>query len=228
MRSNSLTAGMVRENVLFSERFGGSAAVARAKLEELRGVLAERFPETKRIEGEVLASGIGVLDELLGGGFPKSAVSEAVMSVPSSGGQILLADLLRTARKESRYLALVDGSDGFDPQTMDPELLPYLLWVRCGKVVQALRATDLLLRDGNIPMVVLDLRGNDRVEIARQPTTIWFRLQRVVEKSGAVLLILSERTQVASAAVRVAFTRSLSLEELEDGEVDLKVEGEKR
>src|SRR5690625_6568385 len=83
MRSNSLTAGMVRENVLFSERFGGSAAVARAKLEELRGVLAERFPETKRIEGEVLASGIGVLDELLGGGFPKSRSEEHTSELQS-------------------------------------------------------------------------------------------------------------------------------------------------
>src|SRR5690625_7280180 len=81
MRSNSLTAGMVRENVLFSERFGGSAAVARAKLEELRGVLAERCPETRRIEGEGLASGIGGREGVVGGRAPGRACSGGVRSV---------------------------------------------------------------------------------------------------------------------------------------------------
>lgn len=198
----------------------GSRAAAREKLRELRGVLAERFPETSRTDGERLATGIERIDEALGGGFPKGAVSEVVSSVPSAGGQVLLAGLLRRAREEPHYLALVDGSDGFDPQTLTPELLPYLLWVRCGKAAQALQAADLLVRDGNIPLVILDLRKNDPMELRRQTATIWFRLQRAVEKNGSVLLVFSERPQVASAAVRLALTKPLTLDQLDEGDAD--------
>lgn len=193
----------------------GSAEAARRKLRELKGVLAEKFPQARRQEASLLPTGLGPLDEALGGGLPQGTVSEIVTAAPSCGGQLLIRSLLHTARRTHRYLALVDGRDALDPQTLEPEILPYLFWVRCRQAKQALQAADLLVRDGNVPLILVDLRGNGAIELRRQPASTWFRLQRAVEQSGALLLVLSARPQVSSAAVRVVLTRPLPLESLE-------------
>jgi hypothetical protein len=185
----------------------GSAAAARKKLEELRGLIAERFPESQRRAEDVLVTGFAALDQAGEGGAPRAAVSEVVASAPSCGGQLLVRSLLKTARRTHQYLALIDGSDGFDPQSEEEELLPHLLWVRCRKATQALQATDLLVRDGNIGLILLDLRGNQPTELRRQPLSVWFRLQRVIEQSGGVLVVLSSQPLVSSAAVRVVLER---------------------
>lgn len=200
----------------FSGGRHGSAAAARRKLEELRGVLAEKFPQTRRAAPDFFSTGIAAIDEALGGGLPQAALSEVVTETPSSGGQLLVNSLLQAARRTHQYLAFIDGSDGLDPQSMEPELLPYLLWVRCRQARQALQAADLLVRDGNIPLILLDLRGNDVTELRRQPASIWFRLQRAVEQSGGLLLVLSARPQVSSAAVRVVLSRPLPFTSLEE------------
>ncbi len=70
----------------------------------------------------------------------------------------MLLHLLEEARKERRFAALVDGANAFDPQTAPPALIEHLLWVRCRSVEQALRAADVLLRDENLGMVIVDLR----------------------------------------------------------------------
>lgn len=200
--------------------FGGERdrprAGAREKLRELKGLLAEKFPERQRAEGDLLPTGLTSIDDALGGGLPHGAISEVVVSAPSSGGQLLIASLLRRALETHRHLALVDGSDGFDPQTVEAETLPHLLWVRCRKAAQALQAADLLVRDGNLSPILLDLRGNDLAELRKQPPTVWFRLQRAVEQSGGMLLVLSARSQVSSAAVRLVLTKPLPLDSLDE------------
>lgn len=113
--------GFPRAVVAFGRH--GSAA-ARGKLEELRGLLAERFPGSRQRTEEVLPTGFAPLDEAGGGGAPRAAVSEVVASAPSCGGQFLVSSLLKTARRTYQYLALVDGADGFDPQTEEEDLLP--------------------------------------------------------------------------------------------------------
>lgn len=170
-------------------------------------MISERFPERRRRAEEVLATGFAPLDEAGEGGLPRGAVSEVIASAPSCGGQWMVRALLETARRTHQYLGLVDGSDGFDPQSEDAGLLPCLLWVRCHQVTQALQATDLLVRDGNISLVLLDLRGNQLKELRRQPISVWFRLQRAVEQSGGSLVVLSSRPWVSSAAVRVELER---------------------
>ena len=47
--------------------------------------------------------------------------------------------------------------------------------------LDAVKAVDLLLRDGNFPLVVLDLVLNDSAELRKIPQTNWYRLQRLVE-----------------------------------------------
>ena len=197
-----------------SNQPGGRAAVfpfgrhaspeaAREKLAELRGLLAERFPESPRRTEEFIPTGFAPVDEAAGGGLPRAAVTEIVASAPSCGGQYAVRAMLETARRTHQYLALVDGSDSFDPQSEQEELLPHLFWVRCRQTRQALQAADLIVRDGNIELVLLDLRGNRLAEIRREPPGISFRLQRMVKKSGGILAVLTSRPIVISAAVRV-------------------------
>jgi hypothetical protein len=210
-------AAVSRPAVLpFSGGRHGSAAAARQKLQELKGLLAEKFPRRERQETDLLATGLSAVDDALGGGLPQGAVTEIVTAAPSSGGQLLLQSLLAAAGRTHQYLAVVDGSDGLDPQSLEAELLPYLLWVRCHQTSQALQAADLLVRDGNLSLILLDLRGNGEMELRRQPASTWFRLQRAVEQSGAVLAVLSPCALVGSATVRLVLTRSLPLAALEE------------
>ena len=100
-------------------------------------------------------------------------------------------------------MALVDAADGFDPQPLDPALLSHLLWVRCGTMAQCLKAADLILRDGNLPILLLDLRGSAACDLKKIPNTTWYRLQRIAAQSAVACLIATPRFMVSSAHYRV-------------------------
>lgn len=177
------------------------------KLAALRHLLAERFPSVPRTAGRVLPTGIPAIDDLAGG-LPLSAVTELVCAAPSCGSQLLLGQLLAVTRASGLRLALVDGTDSFDPGSHPPDLLASLVWVRCHRTAQALQAADLLTRDTNLGLVVLDLRHAPLAELRKTPATQWYRLQRAVEPTDLALLVPTPRALVASAHLRVALEQS--------------------
>jgi len=65
-------------------------------------------------------------------------------------GALLIGDLLDRSAREGSILTLVDGKDSFDPDPFTEAQCQQLLWLRCRDASQALQATDLLLRDGNL------------------------------------------------------------------------------
>ncbi|BET66577.1 hypothetical protein ASA1KI_14950 [Opitutales bacterium ASA1] len=159
-----------------------------------------------------VATGLPGVDAALSGGLPCGALSELVFSAPSSGGQLFLLHLLHAARRRHCFLALVDGADGFDPQSIEPpELLRQLLWVRCRAPAQAVHAADLLARDANFAMLALDLRGCADRDLRRIPATTWYRLQRVVEPTDTVFAVLGSRRLVPAARIRLRFETPLPL-----------------
>jgi hypothetical protein len=161
---------------------------------------------------EPVVTCIDGVDEALGGGLPRGALTELIFTAPSSGGQLVLLHLLHAARRTHRFLALIDGTDGFDPQTIEPtELLRHLLWVRCHGAAMALQAADILARDSNFALLALDLRGCDVRELRRTPATVWYRLQRVLEPTDTALAVLTSRRLVPAAQARLAFERPLPL-----------------
>src|SRR5690606_15410978 len=88
--------------------------------------------------------------------------------------------------------------------------LAHLVWVRGnGEVAAALAATDLLARDANLGLVVLDLRAAPAAELRRTPPTLWYRLQRAVEGTDLALVVQTPRALVSSAQLRFEFTRPL-------------------
>jgi len=179
---------------------------------ELRQLLAERFPGTRfsvatplsDLQGPVWPTGISAIDSILAGGLPKAAITELTRTHLTSGSSLLLRKLLRQVHVTGQRVALVDGSDSFAPDCLGTEVLSRLLWVRCEKADQALKAADLLLRDGNVPLVLLDLQLNPTLQLRRVPASIWHRFQRLVETTSALLVVFTSQPMVGGARVRLS------------------------
>jgi len=181
-------------------------SAAPEKLAELRRQLAERFPTTPRVPGRTLPTGISSLDNPTGG-LPLGAVTEIICAAPSCGSQLLLEQLLAATRATRTRVALVDASDSFDPSSFPVDLLAHLVWVRC-TAATALAAADLLTRDANLGLVVLDLRHTAERELRRTPSTFWYRLQRAVEPADLALVVITPRATVSSAQLRFILNAS--------------------
>ena len=176
---------------------------APAKLAALRHLLAERFPSLPRTApGRALGTGIAAIDEIAGG-LPLSAVTELVCATPSCGSQLLLSELLAVTRATRTRVALIDSTDSFDPGSYPDDLLAHLLWVRCRTTAEALQSVDLIARDANLGLVVLDLRRAPEADLRRTPATQWYRLQRAVESTDLAFLIQTPRAVVPSAQLRL-------------------------
>ncbi|MBI5771030.1 MAG: hypothetical protein HZA93_24855 [Verrucomicrobia bacterium] len=181
-------------------------SVATEKLAKLRRQLAERFPSAPRISGRTLPTGLATIDHPTGG-LPLGAVTEFVCAAPSCGGQLLIGQLLAATRAQRIRAALVDAADAFDPSSSPPDLLVHLVWVRCTPAT-ALSAADLLARDANLGLVILDLRRGAEAELRRTPSTTWYRLQRAVEPADLALVVLTPQPAVPSAQLRFMLSRS--------------------
>jgi hypothetical protein len=134
---------------------------------------------------------------------------------PSAGSALLLATLLQRAWRERFFLALIDGRDSFDPESSAAAALRHLLWVRCAKASEALAAADLLLRDGNFPLVILDLALNPALELRRIPASNWYRLQRLVESAPTAFLVLTPQSMISSAHWKLTLENRWTLSQLE-------------
>jgi hypothetical protein len=192
------------------------------KLAALRHLLAERFPavpstagalEVTRF-GRALRTDISTIDGTTGG-LPLGAVTEVVCATPSCGGHLLLGQLLAVTRTARTRVALIDGADSFDPNSFENDLLAHLLWVRCHSTAEALQCVDLLARDANLGLVVLDIRRALDAELRRIPATQWYRIQRAVERADLAFVVETPRPAVPSAQLRLRFETSHPLSVLQ-------------
>jgi len=182
---------------------------------DLRKALAERFPQRSQLVTTVLPTHLPFLDRITGGGFPKSAITEVISPRASAGSASLIHALLRSAEQDRHFIALIDGSDSFDPGSSDNYTLRHLLWVRCRKAFDAIKAADLLLRDGNFPLVIVDLVLNESAELRKIPQTSWYRLQRLAEAVPSACLIINRQSMVGSAQLKLVLENSWTLSDLE-------------
>jgi hypothetical protein len=189
--------------------------VANGKILHLRRLLAERFPRTPGVTSSRLLTGFFFLDQAAGGGLPQAAVTELIRSEENAGSASLVHALLHAAHRSNYFLALIDGRDSFDPCGLRDSVLSQLLWVRCAKALEAVKAADLLLRDGNFPLVIVDLVLNPPEELRKIPQTTWYRLQRLVETVSTACLVLTRHEMVSSAQLKLVLENSWSLESLE-------------
>jgi len=194
--------------------------VTRGKILDLRKLLAERFPHTPMPAAtRRFITGLSFLDQVIGGGLPKGAITELISAQISAGSASLIRALLQAAHRNRYFLALIDGRDSFDPSASGRPgngCLSYLLWVRCTKALEAIKAADLLLRDGNFPLVIVDLVLNAPQELRKIPQTSWYRLQRLVESAPTACLVLTRLGMVSSAQLKIVLENSWTLESFEE------------
>ena len=160
-------------------------------LAALRLLLAERFPQAAPRPAAVLPTGVAAIDEAGDGGLPLGGITEVVAPAPSSGGQLLISHLLAATRARRMRAALVDALDAFDPQSHEPSLLQHLVWVRCRTLDEAMHAADILVRDANLALVMVDLRGLAWRALRGVPATTWYRLQRALERTDMAMVVFT-------------------------------------
>ena len=217
---------------------------ARGKIVDLRKLLTERFPHTPApATTRRLITGLSFLDQAIGGGLPKGAITELISPRISAGSASLIHMLLQAdsagwpqprmlsgladetpgglTDKISvlRPVALIDGRDSFDPSAsggLGKACLHHLLWVRCSKALDAIKAADLLLRDGNFALVIVDLVLNPPADLSKIPQTSWYRLQRLVESAPTACLVMTRQGMVSSAQLKIVLENSWTLDTFED------------
>jgi hypothetical protein len=189
--------------------------VASGKIIDLRKLLAERFPHATTTAATRLVTGLSFLDQSIGGGLPKGAITELISPRKSAGSASLIHAFIHGAYRDKYFVVLIDGRDSFDPCTLANSVLRQLLWVRCTQALEAVKAADLLLRDGNFPLVIVDLILNLPEELRKIPQTTWYRLQRLVESVSTACLVLTRYEMVSSAQLKLVLENSWNLETLE-------------
>jgi recA bacterial DNA recombination protein len=188
---------------------------ASAKIIDLRKLLAERFPHPAVTTATRLITDLPLLDQPTGGGLPRGAITELISPGTSAGSASLIHAFICGAYRDNYFVALIDGHDSFDPCGLDNALLQQLFWIRCSKASEAIKAADLLLRDGNFPLVIVDLVLNAPTELRKIPQTTWYRLQRLIEFIPAACLVLTRYKLVGSAQLKLVLENSWNLETLE-------------
>ena len=180
------------------------SVILRARLESALGErIPSPFTDLDRRVFESVPTGIAPLDTLTGG-LPRGAITE-IFGPSSSGRTSAMVSILAEATAHDEVCALVDGNNAFDPKSAASAGLELqrLLWVRCRKLDQVLKSTDLLLQGGGFGRVVMDLTDLPLPHVRSIPLASWFRFQRTIEKTPTVLLVMSPESAVKSAAALV-------------------------
>jgi hypothetical protein len=185
------------------------------KIVDLRNLLAQRFPGVPKSAATSFITGVTLFDQAVGGGLPKGAITELVAPRRTAGSASLLHAFIQSAYRDKHFVALIDGRDSFDPCGLANPILRQLLWVRCAKALEAVKAADLLLRDGNFPLLIVDLILNPPEELRKIPQTTWYRLQRLAELVSTACMVLTRYEMVSSAQLKLVLGNSWNLETLE-------------
>ncbi len=199
--------------------------MAAPRIEELRRELREKFPRAHGAQpsAENRAESAGMSFHLES--FPAGAISEVIPAGPTAGLSLLIAALLGEPLEESPHpeLVLIDGVDGFDPASFTGEACSRLLWVRCSSATETLKAADLLVRDGNVPFVLLDVCGLPRRELTEVQPSSWWRLRQLAGRSGVRLVVLALSSIVPGASLRLRLSADLSLRDWDVPQAELLI-----
>jgi hypothetical protein len=197
-------------------------ALARADLEsllrrrQLDRTLTTALPAPDPHDAQtVAATGITALDARLGGGFPRGQLSE-IVGPRSAGRASLVLQTLAAATRRGELVALIDVLDMFDPASAAAAGvdLDRLLWIRGHVVVnpglcrdlnqraleQAVKALTLVLQAGNFGAVAFDAAEAPAAAVKRLPFTTWLRLQRMIEGSQTVCVLVGSESLARSSA----------------------------
>lgn len=179
------------------------------QIDQLRRQLREKFPEAHRppLPPEPSSPSSSPLV------FASGHLSEIITPHHSSGASLVISEILKNTHNPP--LALIDGRDSFDPASYGNTPCRHLIWIRCSRSEQALQAADLLLRDGNLPLIILDLHLVSSRELRRIPKTFWQRLKTQARDSGSSMLGINPQALIPSPHRRFTLNGKFSLDHLE-------------
>lgn len=191
-----------------------SGAVHAQTLDHLRKQLREKFPAAHTMRASTVTDPPAPLVPRSPVSFPKGGITEVIPARFKAGLSLLVAAMLEEEPQASSVpeLALIDGRDQFDPASFSPDHCARLLWLRCQTPQQSILAADLILRDGNLPRVVLDLLAFSPAELKDIPSSAWQRLKRWIESSAASFVTLSPYPLIPCATLRLSMQSVFTLE----------------
>jgi hypothetical protein len=166
-------------------------------------------------------TGIKKIDALLRGGLAKGAMTELVAPPTDSGGAMIIQALLQQSCATKQWMALIDGQDSFDPGPVGNRTLSRLLWVRCETAAQAIQSTDLILRDHNLPLIVLDIAFNPSQQLRKISASTWHRFRRLIEDQFTALALITPSAMVSSVQDRLFFEANFSIDALDQTREEL-------
>jgi hypothetical protein len=187
------------------------------KIIELRQLLAARFPQQQMPVPLVIPTGVDQLDASLEGNLSQGSVVQIVAPLPSCGSALLLHTVIAATNHSARLVALVDGKNSFDPGLLNPTVL----WVRCTQLEQAAKAVDLLIRDHNVALTILDFKLNPIIDLRKIPATTWYRWQRVTAETQTSLLFFTPTYISGSSSFALTLTTQWQLNDLTELSTDL-------
>jgi hypothetical protein len=118
----------------------------------------------------------------------------------------------------------VDAADSFDPTGLDDEGLSRLLWVRCANAKEGIKATDMLLHDGTISVVALDLLFCAPAQLRKIPSSTWFRLQRILAYNSTALMVLAPEHMISNANARLVLEKRFALDSVDQARETLEAQ----
>ena len=186
----------------------------------LRTLVAAWTPTPVARGEDGVATGVAAIDAALGGGLPRGRITELVSTAPSTGGELVLGALLASTRSARLRVALIDAGDGFVPGNYTPDLLRHLVWVRAHSLAEAISCADVVVRDGNYAVMILDVRGVPLRTLRQQPSHAWHRLRLSAEQSPGAVLVQSVQGFVPAVPWRLALRSVATLSALRATRVD--------
>jgi hypothetical protein len=189
-------------------------------LESLRKQLGRQiksgseFLQEREKKALQFVAGFDGLNAALGGGLPSGQLTEIIGRGPSRGGGVIMAALLARARREGRYVMLLDIGAGFSIGSFPERDLESLLWVGCDSATQAVEALDVATRDENFPLFLLDGRDCEPSDWKSVRTQQWYRILNQLRQREAVAVLFA-RSEVTSATKhRLELVSRLALDDL--------------
>ncbi|MCU0794532.1 MAG: hypothetical protein MUF31_01210 [Akkermansiaceae bacterium] len=184
-------------------------------IEELRRQLRDRFPAA---HASLRPAGVPEVspEPWIFKNYPAGGLSEIVTPEGRSPLGLLVAGWLGEPGERMNFpdLVLVDGSDSLDPDSLGENACSRLLWVRCAAAMELVKAGELLIRDGNLPTILLDAAGLPVRALRQIPAAAWWRLKQAAEQSGCRVICLSPQPILPCAALRLSLSADFSLDDL--------------
>ena len=182
-------------------------------LANLQQQLREKFPQARHGLSPAPAEPAVAFDLQNPATFPRGGITEIIPAHPAAGLSLVIASLLEhePAHASVPELALIDGRDTFDPASFPPNDCAKLLWIRCQTPQQSIKSADLILRDGNLPRVVIDLLAFPFTELRKLPSSSWHRLNQLIEINDLLLIALSPSPLIPCARMRLSMRSGFGL-----------------